>query len=104
MSEAIKKLKRYEKEGYIYAQVEVEECHYSDSDSKESGERLVIHIVMDKPLRKATLTKAEFESLIDKACDSRTPKPDSKGVETSESNQTDDCNENHIHPDNLVGT
>ena len=54
----------------------------------------------EKNWLRLTVTKEEFENLIDKACDSGKPKPDSKEAETLELNQTDDCNENHIHPDN----
>ena len=48
------------------------------------------------------LTKGEFENLIDKACDSRTPKPDSTKAETSVSQTSDGCNDSNTHPDNLA--
>ena len=42
-------------------------------------------------------TEAEFESLVDKASQplEQERKPDTKEVETSESQASDDCNESH---------
>jgi hypothetical protein len=59
--------------------------------------------------RKKVLTEKEFESLLTKASQpllsvSQVKTPDSKEVQTSKSQISDDCNENHIHPDNLVST
>lgn len=48
-SQERKWLKEYEKEGYRYFQFEPEECDYHDSETGETGKRLVIHIGMDKP-------------------------------------------------------
>lgn len=42
-------LKEYESEGYHYFQFYYEECDYHDSETGETGKRIVIHIVMDKP-------------------------------------------------------
>ena len=59
--------------------------------------------------RKKVLTEQEFESLLTKSSQPLRGKPqgktpDSKEVQTLESQTSDDCTENHTHPDNLVGT
>lgn len=51
------------------------------------------------------LTKSEFENLLSRAAQPRpSEQPDSKEGGTSGLNPPDDCNENHIHPDNSQGT
>jgi len=45
------------------------------------------------------ITEVEFESLLDKASQPLEPegKPDAKEAETSESQTSGDCSENHTH-------
>ena len=55
------------------------------------------------------LTEKDFEALLTKASQPLQGKPqgripDSKEVQTSESQTSDDCTENHTHLDNPVGT
>jgi len=52
------------------------------------------------------ITEVEFESLLDKASQPLEPegKPDAKEAETSESQTSGDCSENHTHSDSPEGT
>lgn len=51
-SNEVKRIEEYLRDGYLVMQFDPEECHYEDSDTHESGERVVIHIVMDKPSKR----------------------------------------------------
>lgn len=54
--------------------------------------------------KKPTFTATEFENLLDKASQPLPkPKPDSKEVETSKSQSSDDCTESRTHQDNPEG-
>lgn len=48
-SKLVKKFKEYEREGYEYMQIDAEEEKYSDKELKQSGLRVIVHIVMEKP-------------------------------------------------------
>lgn len=49
MSKETRRLLRYEREGYRYAQFDIEEMRYCDENTGERGERVIITVVMDKP-------------------------------------------------------
>lgn len=59
----------------------------------------------EKNWLRLTVTKEEFENLIDKASQplGQEPKPDSKEGQTLESPSSDGCNENHTHQDSPEG-
>ena len=48
MNKAIEKIRDYEKDGYQYELMDVEESQYTDVDTKESGERVVIQVAMKR--------------------------------------------------------
>jgi hypothetical protein len=51
-SRAIKKLRGYEKEGFILQQCDADRFPFDDKDTKETGEHIVIHIVYTKKAEK----------------------------------------------------
>jgi hypothetical protein len=51
-NKAIRKIKDYEKMGYQYELMDVEESQYDDKESHESGERVVIQVAMNKKIIK----------------------------------------------------
>ena len=51
MNKAIQKIKDYEKMGYQYELMDVEESQYTDKESHESGERVVIQVAMKRIIK-----------------------------------------------------
>lgn len=48
-NKAIRKIRDYEKEGYQYEIMDVEESKYVDKEARESGDRVVIQVAMKRP-------------------------------------------------------
>jgi methyl coenzyme M reductase beta subunit len=48
MNKAIQKIRDYEDEGYRYELMDVEESQYTDIETMESGDRVVIQVAMKR--------------------------------------------------------
>jgi hypothetical protein len=48
INKAIKAIKYYEKLGYTYEIMDIEQSHYTDENSQESGDRVNIQVALKK--------------------------------------------------------